>query len=715
MSDRIINPGKLGIVLVSYLILCFFPVTYIAANAETGITDAKFQINSYEEVERNLVRAVDFIDAQVYCEAEKILLDTINSEYDRKQEIEFILGRLYAERGSYEKAQEFLVRVSDEYPLLRDYALELLVDVYISAGRYDEAIDTIQLIENELLLQRAKQTEIILLLALHKDNEAKERLSEYTQEYPQDWEYKMTFAALLNGLGEINESVRIYKDVYLNAVSLSENALNELKVLEAEAFSKEEVLRRADNLFSKYDYSNAESTYKEILDSVDESQKGDVLFSIGMCQFRSKRYDEAARSFGAIETPKWMYWRARSFYRTNNHEEFRKVKTEFESMYPRNERLALLYLMEADELRRQGYLKGAENGYRIVSERFPESAEDALWGLAWMNYSSGNNREASNYFSKLTGFENSANYFKYLYWNARNQEKMAQSCIPEEENESEDMNNSCGTGNKNFFSELRADQSYYGYLINMRSPSFIMNEKIQVSEQTRPEGQQYERIEALAFLGMRGEAVSEVIGALNKADEREEILYLGNMAMKLGQYREIIYFAEPREDVEFLPYSYPRAYWDTIRLAAESHEIDKYLVAALIREESRYDPEIISWAGAIGLMQLMPATAKRMNDGLMIHMNDEADLFDAETNIYLGTRYLSGLLKEFEDIPFAIAAYNAGENAISRWLDEYHKGDVIEFIENIPYKETRRYVKKVLKSYWRYRSMQGLDISGIGG
>jgi soluble lytic murein transglycosylase-like protein len=111
-------------------------------------------------------------------------------------------------------------------------------------------------------------------------------------------------------------------------------------------------------------------------------------------------------------------------------------------------------------------------------------------------------------------------------------------------------------------------------------------------------------------------------------------------------------------------------------------------------------------------MQLMPSTAKRTKRGIETLPGDELDLTDVKTNIFIGTHYLAKLISRFKLYPFAIAAYNAGENAIVRWIGELDSSDIPRFIEDIPYKETRNYVKKVLKSYWQYRRVYGLPVTG---
>ncbi len=97
---------------------------------------------------------------------------------------------------------------------------------------------------------------------------------------------------------------------------------------------------------------------------------------------------------------------------------------------------------------------------------------------------------------------------------------------------------------------------------------------------------------------------------------------------------------------------------------------------------------------------------------MKVNLKDSAELQEPRKNIILGTHYLSQLINEFKDIPLAIAAYNAGEHTLKNWLSRFNKNDIIEFIENIPYRETRKYVKRVLKSYWQYKAINGLPING---
>lgn len=170
---------------------------------------------------------------------------------------------------------------------------------------------------------------------------------------------------------------------------------------------------------------------------------------------------------------------------------------------------------------------------------------------------------------------------------------------------------------------------------------------------------------------------------------------------------------------------YPLQYETYVEKYSEKNNLDKYLVYAVIKVESNFKPEATSSAGAIGLMQLMEETAverlnvissseKSSNENNLLNaasINEETDssepdnndLYDPETNIKIGTSYLAYLIELYDgNIVLALTAYNAGLGNVEKWIkDGIIKADGSD-IENIPYKETENYVRKILSSYQMY-------------
>jgi soluble lytic murein transglycosylase len=150
---------------------------------------------------------------------------------------------------------------------------------------------------------------------------------------------------------------------------------------------------------------------------------------------------------------------------------------------------------------------------------------------------------------------------------------------------------------------------------------------------------------------------------------------------------------------------YPLPYFDAIRAEAEKRGLDPYLIASLIRQETGFEPSTVSNAGAVGLMQIMPAEAPQIASAAGITENIKREqLFDPATNIAIGAAEYAQKLARMRNNPIlAIAAYNAGEQAVGAWLESTPADDIDRFVEAIPYAETRLYVKTVSRNRFEYR------------
>jgi soluble lytic murein transglycosylase len=150
---------------------------------------------------------------------------------------------------------------------------------------------------------------------------------------------------------------------------------------------------------------------------------------------------------------------------------------------------------------------------------------------------------------------------------------------------------------------------------------------------------------------------------------------------------------------------YPYPLRDMVVREAREHGLDPYLVAGLIRQESNFRPTGVSRAGAIGLMQLMPATGRELLHREGVRW-DPRLLRSAEVNLHLGASHLSMLLERYEGkVPHALAAYNAGSRPVARWLQYPEAADSVQWVERIPYVETRGYVRAVLRNQSLYRAL----------
>jgi soluble lytic murein transglycosylase len=225
----------------------------------------------------------------------------------------------------------------------------------------------------------------------------------------------------------------------------------------------------------------------------------------------------------------------------------------------------------------------------------------------------------------------------------------------------------------------------------------------------------FDRARALALAGFPDQARAELAEierrASSVADRRAlmvEYRDLGNWyrASMLG---EIAFGPErlrggPQKERDLWEFAYPRAFNEAVASAAKQSAVAGHLVWSIMRAESHYRQDAYSPVGALGLMQLMPFTGKKVADLLGTGAQFQPrSLLDPEVNIRLGARYLQRLSETFSgSIPLIAAGYNAGPHRVQAWLKSFGLLEMDEFIEHIPFMETRNYCKKVVRNYQVY-------------
>jgi soluble lytic murein transglycosylase len=211
-----------------------------------------------------------------------------------------------------------------------------------------------------------------------------------------------------------------------------------------------------------------------------------------------------------------------------------------------------------------------------------------------------------------------------------------------------------------------------------------------------------ERQAVSAYAGREGEALCGLYGQLSRAKRRYRV---GINAVE-GSWLLRAPSAGERWAWDCV---YPRPFSGGVRALEEQHRIPRGLVYAVMRQESAFDPTIVSPASAVGLMQLMPATARQAAGELSLPF-DEGDLTRPDVNLRLGAFYIAKLLRMFQgNVGLAAAAYNAGPRAVSHWLEASGGAELDLWVARIPYDETRNYVARVLQNLSRYQWLEGGD------
>jgi soluble lytic murein transglycosylase len=166
-------------------------------------------------------------------------------------------------------------------------------------------------------------------------------------------------------------------------------------------------------------------------------------------------------------------------------------------------------------------------------------------------------------------------------------------------------------------------------------------------------------------------------------------------------------------DIPDLPRPYwealfPKAYWTDLRKYSQQNGLDPYLVASLIRQESEFNAVALSRVSAVGLMQLMPKTGKTVAKQVKMKGYNSAKLFTPAINLELGTHYFKEMVDKYNgQFEYALAAYNAGTDRVGEWLGIGHYRDPQEFVESIPFTETREYVQAIMRNANVYRQLYG--------
>lgn len=246
------------------------------------------------------------------------------------------------------------------------------------------------------------------------------------------------------------------------------------------------------------------------------------------------------------------------------------------------------------------------------------------------------------------------------------------------------------------------DSSYFFYLGDEFPLSYyymrLSPSRIQLDDNLQ-KGNLDERSKALLILGERDEVVHNLLKG--EIDPHALFRFAGSIA---DYYTAIWSFVklEVKPSRECLPFIFPFAYRPIVDSVSRITGVEREIIWALMREESWFREDAVSSKGAVGLMQLLPATAANI---LGVKELDTLNLMDPFKNILAGALYIGELTEKFKSYHLAIAAYNAGERKVEEWIERLGEVEDDIFIEFIPYTETRNYVKRVMRSYYVYKML----------
>ncbi|MBS1151914.1 MAG: murein transglycosylase, partial [Myxococcaceae bacterium] len=219
----------------------------------------------------------------------------------------------------------------------------------------------------------------------------------------------------------------------------------------------------------------------------------------------------------------------------------------------------------------------------------------------------------------------------------------------------------------------------------------------------------------LSKAGLLRDAWEETQARIAQIGSAAEALRFGHALQSLGEFggahalaaRHLWGAVYGQRNPEAIALMYPRAYRQSVERLSKERGLDPFLAWAIMRRESAFKPEVFSTADARGLMQLIPPTARAIASALKIDAPEPDELYSPESNIGLGTWYLSALMERFSHPSLCAAAYNAGPTPVVKWASQRAGLQLDMWVEEIPYKETRGYVKQVTADYFIYRALYG--------
>jgi soluble lytic murein transglycosylase len=479
-------------------------------------------------------------------------------------------------------------------------------------------------------------------------------------------------------------------------------------------------LGRAAQLYGARRYADARAAYAALQSEVTGEDRELVELRVAECDYFLQRYQAAAEGVRPWLERGARQAEARFFYLSalrglgRDSEYLSRTQaliTEFPDTSWAEEALNNLgtyYILNDDD-------ETAAKTFEQLYTKYPSGtrAERAAWKAGWWSY------RQRDYANTVRIFENASTAFprsdyrpSFLYWSARSRGKL-------------------GEGD-NAESRLRLvvtdyGNSYYGRLAGRHLPRAARTEAqadaVPAARRTpadRPaEPANANLVRLLLTAGLYDDALNELrfaqrVSGTSPAIEAT-IAWAYNQKGELRRAITLMRRAYPQFLTadqglprEILQVIFPLTYWDLIKRHSAARDLDPYLVAALIAQESTFDAGVRSVANAWGLMQVLPSTGRRLARTLGIKQRfSTALLTNPEINIRMGTLYFSDLVKQFGGTYYALASYNAGENRVVRWKGERPGIDEDEFIDDIPFPETQNYVKRILGTAEDYRLLYG--------
>jgi soluble lytic murein transglycosylase len=620
---------------------------------------------------------------------------------------------------------------------LGDYVAYHLGDAYLKTARTAEALSTLadfsKNFPDSLLIRDAHLVYANALLEEGRAQEAAALLE--NDRAPVRSDVELAIGRAYEAAGDKQKAASAFRNLYFNLpnsieADVAETELRKLGI----SGSVAERRTRADLLFKARHYADAAHDYRELATEVSPADRPQVQLALAGALEKSGGSRDARQILTAMGAQtgdaeaERLYLLSETQRSTSDEEAVERTLNELRRFGPASPWLeqALLsagnmYLLKRDYDRAIDY-------FRELQQRFPNGghASSAHWKAAWLTFRQLRIEEARQGFEQqIALYPDSAEVPNALYWRARLAEEEGNPAMA-----------------RAFYQKLsdRFRNYYYAELGRQRlkglpgapkedAPHYALLDHIsplstagKITAAVPPDDNlRVERARLLSNGGLVDMAVRELQAAASKDEEGgtwapPEMARVYQDGGRYDRGIEIMKHSTPNYfavDLPDLPRPYwealfPKAYWADLRKYSVQNGLDPYLVASLVRQESEFNALALSRANAVGLMQLLPKTGKTVAKQVKLKGYSAPQLFTPAVNLQLGTRYFKDMVDKYNgQFEYALAAYNAGTDRVADWLGQGHYRDPQEFVESIPFTETREYVQAILRNANVYRQLYG--------
>ncbi len=514
--------------------------------------------------------------------------------------------------------------------------------------------------------------------------------------------------------GQPMRSVEALQRAYYDFPTMAESdqagqALDKQDVdLEAPFAAKE--LARAEALFQARRWSGAKASYDRVKSLLNGADRDRAAIRVAAAEVALGRYREGRDALrphlsGPLADEAAFHYLAAT-RGLKLKDEHIAASREFVEKFPTSpladevlNTLASAYIIDDQD-------GEADLVFREIVSRYPTGrfAERAAWKAGWWAYRQGQFAEAQQFFDRgAAQFPRSDYRPSWLYWSGRAAQQAG------------DLE----TGAARLrLTATDYHNSYYGRLAVKRlqgERGGTIAPTLQRQPASTPAIPTAGRIAALLSAGLNREAMNELQYAQRVWGDSPQLQAtlalthkrLGNVRAGINAMKRAYpqYLAAGGETLPraILQVIFPVDYWPLLQKYAKERDLDPFLVAALVAQESNFDPVVRSHANAYGLMQVLPSTGRSYARRLGVRPFSAQRLTDAEINVRIGTQIFSDTIRKFGGVHFALAAYNAGDSRVLAWQREKPGLPQDEFIDDIPFPETQNYVKRILGTAEDYR------------